>query len=298
MALVAGDKLGPYEIIAPLGAGGMGEVYRAQDSRLNRQVAVKVLPPAFAEDMDRLRRFEREAQAAGSLNHPNIVAVYDFGRHENSVYVVTELLEGETLRARMQESAVPVRKAVEYAVQVCRGLAAAHAKAITHRDIKPENLFLNTDGFVKILDFGLAKVAPSAGAEKTSAPTAAMETDPGVVMGTVAYMSPEQVRGQAVDQGSDIFSLGVVLYELIAGRRPFVGASTVDTMSAILKEDAADLPETTPPVLGRIVQRCLEKKPEDRFESARDLGFALESVSGSSSREKVAPGKPPRKPLV
>jgi serine/threonine protein kinase len=264
----------------------MGEVYRAQDARLNRAVAIKILPPGMAQDADRLRRFEQEARAAGSLNHPNILVVYDFGQREGTVFVVTELLEGQTLRERIAESALPVRKALEYAAQAARGLSAAHAKGITHRDIKPENLFVTNDGFVKILDFGLAKQVAPGGGDKTSAPTAAMETDPGVIMGTVAYMAPEQVRGMAVDPRSDIFSLGVVLYEMLAGKRPFAGVSSIDTMSAILKEEAPDLPATVPPGLEGIVRRCLEKRPEDRFESARDLAFALESVSSGSGRDK------------
>jgi len=303
MALASGTRLGQYQILAIIGAGGMGDVYRAQDSRLDRAVAIKVLPSA-AEDSERLRRFEQEARATGCLNHPNIVAVYDFGRYESAAYVAMELLEGETLRQRLEESPLPVRKAIEIAVQVARGLSAAHVKGITHRDIKPENLFLTTAGYVKILDFGVAKLAvPTAAVptaiDKTSAPTVAMETDAGVVLGTVAYMSPEQVRGASVDPRSDIFSLGVVLYEMLTGKRPFAGPSSADTMSAILKEDAPELPDTVPSGLDRIVRQCLEKKPEERFESARDLAFALESVSSGSGREKVAE-KPPtsRKPLV
>lgn len=206
MPLIPGTHLGPYEILASIGAGGMGEVYRARDARLKRFVAVKILPSEFADDADRLRRFEQEAQTAGSLNHPNVVAVYDFGRHDDSVYVVTELLVGETLRMRMA-TPIPVRKAIDYAVQVARGLAAAHAKGITHRDIKPENLFITGDGFLKILDFGLAKLNVPSAAEKTSAPTLALTTDPGVVMGTASYMSPEQVRGAAIDVRSDILAL-------------------------------------------------------------------------------------------
>ena len=288
MSLERGTCLGPYEIVDSIGAGGMGEVYRAHDTRLDRSVAIKILPPAFADDPDRLRRFEQEARAAGSLNHPNIVAVYDFGRFENAAYVATELLEGETLRARLADSLLPARKAVEIAVQVARGLSAAHAKGITHRDIKPENLFITTGGFVKILDFGLAKLAAKDAVDKTSAPTMAIETNPGLVMGTVAYMSPEQVRGGTIDPRSDIFSLGVVLFEMLAGKRPFAGDSSAETMSAILKEDVPDLPESAPPGLDRIVRRCLEKKPEERFESARDLAFALESVTSGSGREKAA----------
>ena len=303
MPLAPGARLGHYENLAPIGAGGMGEVYRAHDTRLDRTVAIKILPSAWAGDADRVRRFEQEAHAAGSLNHPNIVSVHDFGRHNDAVYVVTELLEGETLRERLAGSALPVRKAIEFAVQAARGLSAAHAKGITHRDIKPENLFVTTAGFVKILDFGVAKLAAPPDAGKTSASTVAMETGPGMVLGTVAYMSPEQVRGASVDPRSDIFSLGVVLHEMLAGKRPFTGESSADTMSAILKEEPPELPESVPPSLDRIVRRCLEKKPEERFESARDLAFALESITGGSSREKTAEipaqrARRTRKPLL
>ena len=291
MSLKPGYHLGPYEIIVQIGAGGMGEVYRARDTKLNRFVAIKILPSAFADDADRLRRFELEAQTAGGLNHPNIVAVYDFGRHDQAVYVATELLEGETLRQRII-SPIPVRRGLEYAIQTARGLAAAHAKGITHRDIKPENLFITSEGFVKILDFGLAKLTTSNATEKTSAPTMPLETDPGVVMGTAGYMSPEQIRGGAIDPRSDIFSLGAVLYEMLASKRAFSGGTSIETMSAILKEEPADLPDSVPPALDRIVRRCLEKKPEQRFESARDLAFALESISSASGKEKPIPRGP------
>jgi eukaryotic-like serine/threonine-protein kinase len=296
MLLSGGTRLGPYEVVSPLGAGGMGEVYRARDTRLGRDVALKILPPAFAADGDRLRRFQQEAQAAGSLNHPNIVAVYDVGTSDGVAYCATELLEGGTLRERMGGGALPVRKAVEYGAQAARGLAAAHAKGVTHRDIKPENLFVTNDGFVKILDFGLAKLARAAEAGMTSAPTEAVGTAPGMVMGTVGYMAPEQVRGAAVDHRADVFSLGVVLYEMLAGRRAFGGGSSIETMSAILKEDPAEMPEGVPAGLERIVRRCLEKEPGERFESARDLAFALESVSSASGREKVvtAPRRVPK----
>jgi Serine/threonine protein kinase len=295
MPLSAGTRLGPYEILSPLGAGGMGEVYRSRDTRLNRSVAVKVLPPTFAEDADRLRRFEREAQATGSLNHPNIVAVHDYGQEGTTVYVVTELLEGKSLRARLTGPPLPVRKALEYVVQVAHGLAAAHAKGITHRDIKPENLFVTNQGFVKILDFGLVKFSAvrDADANATSAQTLSMETDPGVIMGTVSYMSPEQVKGGPFDYRSDIFSLGVVLYEMLAGCRPFSGNSSIETMHAILKQEAPELPATLPQSLERIVRRCLEKNPEDRFDSASDLAFALETLVGLSSSVACPPVAPP-----
>jgi serine/threonine protein kinase len=270
VTLASGSRLGPYEIVAPLGAGGMGEVYRARDPRLGRDVAVKVLPASFSQDTDRLRRFEHEARAAGVLNHPNITAVYDFGSAEGSPYVVTELLEGETLRTRIAMGALSTRKAIDYAIQIARGLAAAHEKGIVHRDLKPENLFVTRDGRVKILDFGLAKLThpERAGAPITEAPTETRGTDPGVVMGTVEYMSPEQVRGLTADQRSDMFAFGAILYEMLSGKRAFHGATVADTMSAILKEEPPDLSLTNRdihPGLERIVRHCLEKNPDERF---------------------------------
>ena len=293
MTLPAGLKLGPYEVIAPLGAGGMGEVYRARDPRLNRDVALKVLPEAFAADADRLRRFEQEARAAGSLNHPNIIAVHDFGSHDGATYVVSELLEGETLRGRLASGALAPRRAVDYALQIAHGLAAAHEKGIVHRDLKPENLFLTEDGRVKILDFGLAKlVQPEAEADRqTSIPTVSRGTEPGVVLGTVGYMSPEQVRGMPADQRSDIFSFGAVLYEMLSGRRAFRGDSPVETMSAIIREDPPELSESgrnLSPGLERLVRHCLEKSPAQRFQSAHDLAYDLEALSESSGAT-VAP---------
>jgi serine/threonine protein kinase len=278
--------LGPYEILAPIGEGGMGEVYRARDSRLGREVALKILPAAFASDPDRVRRFEQEGRATAALNHPNIVVIYDSGSEGGVFYVATELLEGETLRDRLTGSALPVRKAIDYAIQVARGLAAAHAKGIIHRDLKPENLFLTKDGLVKILDFGLAKysVMKSAGTDQlTGFATQPMETEPGKVLGTVGYMSPEQVRGQVADARSDLFSLGVVLHEMVSRKPTFTGESGVEVMHAILKQEPTELDAALPPVLDRMIFRCLEKKPEERFESARDLAFALESISGTSS---------------
>jgi eukaryotic-like serine/threonine-protein kinase len=218
MALNPGTKLGPYEVVAPAGAGGMGEVYRARDTPLNRDVAVKVLPAAYSRDPDRLSRFQQEAQAVASLSHPNIMAVHDFGEHEGSPYIVAELLEGETLRERMRGGALPTRKATDYADQIARGLAAAHEKGIVHRDLKPENIFVTRDGRVKILDFGLAKLARPEGVPATDAATMVSQTEPGVVMGTVGYMSPEQVRGQTADHRSDLFSFGAILYEMLSGR--------------------------------------------------------------------------------
>jgi Tol biopolymer transport system component/tRNA A-37 threonylcarbamoyl transferase component Bud32 len=270
----------------------MGEVYRARDPKLNRDVAIKILPEALAADAVALARFEREAQAVAALSHPNILAIHDFGVERGTPYAVTELLEGQTLRDQMGGAAVPPRKAVEYALQIAAGLAAAHARGITHRDLKPENVFVTRDGHVKILDFGLAKQRPAASADATVAATRNLETGPGMVLGTVGYMAPEQLRGQDVDHRSDIFAFGAVLYEMLAGRRAFQGATPADTASAVLKEDPPELTATAtsqvPPSLDRIVRRCLEKNPDERFHSARDLAFALEAISGSSSGSRAA----------
>src|SRR5438132_1566696 len=285
--LSTGTKLGPYEIRSPLGAGGMGEVYRARDTRFGREVAIKVLAEFFSKYPDRLRRFEQEARAASQLNHPNIVTVHDFGTHGGAPYVVQELLEGETLRERLRTGALPARKAVEYGIQVARGLAAAHEKGIVHRDLKPENLFLTSDDRLKILDFGLAKLAATEGpaAEQNGLPTATQATAAGIVMGTLGYMSPEQARGQTVDQRADIFALGAILYEMLSGASAFKPGSSADTMSAILKEDPPELPSGSqvPPALDRIVRRCLEKQPNQRFQDASDVAFALEALSGTAS---------------
>ena len=298
MTLSAGTRLGPYEILSPLGAGGMGEVYRAKDTRLGREVAVKVLPSSFSQDPERLRRFEGEAKAASLLNHPNITAVFDVGEHEGAPYVVSELLEGETLRSRLAAGALSPRKATEYAIQIAQGLAAAHEKGIVHRDLKPENLFVTEDGRIKILDFGLAKlIQPDVATQQTSAPTASLGTEPGVVMGTAGYMSPEQVKGQAADPRSDIFSFGAILYEMLSGRRAFRGDSAVETMSAILKEDPPDLSETNrkvPPGLERLVRHCLEKAPAQRFQSARDVAYDLESLTGVSGSSAALEAAAPR----
>jgi serine/threonine protein kinase len=286
MALSPGSRLGPYEILAPIGAGGMGEVYRAKDSRLGREVAIKVLPASFSADADRLRRFEQEAKAAGILNHPNLTAVHDIGTHEGAPYVVQELLEGETLRSALAGGKLSTRRAIDYSVQIVHGLAAAHEKGIVHRDLKPENIFVTNDGRVKILDFGLAKLTlVEDKSQVTNLPTEAAGTEPGVVLGTLGYMSPEQVRGKPADARSDIFSFGAILYEMLSGRRAFHGDSAADTMSAILKEDPPDLSVTNqsvPPGLDRIVRHSLEKSPGQRFHSAHDVAFALEALSDQS----------------
>jgi serine/threonine protein kinase/Tol biopolymer transport system component len=280
-----GTVLGRYEIRSQLGAGGMGEVYRARDEKLNRDVAVKVLPAALSHDGDRLRRFEQEAQAAGALNHPNILAVYDVGTHDGAPYIVSELLEGEELRDQLNTSPLPQRKALDYAQQIAQGLAAAHERGITHRDLKPENLFVTTDGRVKILDFGLAKLRPRRSESVSSEiDTRKQITDPGTVMGTVGYMSPEQVRGHEADHRSDIFSFGSILYEMLSGQRAFRRDTMAETMTAILKEEPPELSETNAKIslpLEKIVRRCLEKKPERRFHSASDLAFAIESIAGT-----------------
>ncbi|MFN0121465.1 MAG: protein kinase domain-containing protein, partial [Blastocatellia bacterium] len=265
----------------------MGEVYRARDTRLAREVAIKVLPADFANDDERLRRFEQEARATSALNHPNILTVHDFGMHDGAPYIVEELLDGEELREQMNAGALPVRKAIEYAQQIAAGLAAAHEKGIMHRDLKPENIFITKDGRVKILDFGLAKLRPlrneSVGSEVA---TRKQITDPGTVMGTVAYMSPEQAEGRDADHRSDIFSFGLILYEMLAGRRAFAGDSAAALISAILRDDPPELSGTNArisPALDKIVRRCLEKKPEHRFHSAHDLGFALEALATPDS---------------
>jgi Tol biopolymer transport system component len=274
----------------------MGEVYRARDSRLRRDVAIKVLPQTLSLDADRMRRFEQEALATAALNHPNILAVFDIGTSEGSPYVVSELLEGETLRERLRSGSIPVRKTLDYGMQIAHGLAAAHEKGIIHRDLKPENLFVTKDGRLKILDFGLAKLTQPEKTANTSMETISHGTEAGVVMGTAGYMSPEQVRGTAVDARSDIFSFGAILYEMLSGKRAFHGETPADTMSSILKEDPAELSETNrnvSPALERIVQHCLEKNPESRFHSASDVAFDLEHLSGlSGSSPKIAAGAP------
>ena len=283
--MTPGTKLGRYEIRSKLGAGGMGEVYQARDMELGRDVAVKVLPSTFSSDKDRLQRFQQEACAAGALNHPNILSIYDVGKNDDSPYVVSELLEGETLRRRIAGAPLAQRRTIDYALQIAQGLAAAHEKGIIHRDLKPDNIFITNDGRVKILDFGLAKLTQLDGDQvQTDVPTRRVDTDTGVVMGTVGYMSPEQLKGRAADQRSDIFSFGAILYEMLSGKRAFHGESAAETMSAILKEDPPELSgtnKTVSPALERLVNHCLEKNPEARFHSARDVAFALETLAGA-----------------
>jgi serine/threonine protein kinase len=296
MTLALGTKLGPYEIVSQLGAGGMGEVYRARDPGLGRDVAVKVLPSFLARDPDRLRRFEQEARAAAALNHPNILAVFQMGTYEGVPYLVSELLEGSTLREQFGRGPLPIRKVIDYGAQIARGLAAAHEKGIVHRDLKPENLFLTKDGRIKILDFGLAKLTPTSHESEPGGPTMGGNTEPGVVMGTVGYMSPEQVRGNVADHRADIFAFGAILYEMLTGKRAFQKTTSADTMSAILNGDPPAISQTSltvPPGLQRVVHRCLEKNPEQRFQSSSDLAFALEALSDSASSQSgaVVPAK-------
>ncbi len=284
--LPAGARLGPYEVLGELGSGGMGTVYRARDTRLGREVAVKVLREQLASDGAATARFEREARAVAALSHPNILAIHDFGVEGEALYAVTELLRGETLRSRLEREALPWRKATEIAVSIVDGMAAAHAQGIVHRDLKPENVFLTEDGRVKILDFGLARHEPDVAAGAESALATVTATEPGTIMGTATYMSPEQVRGLSVDARSDIFSFGSVLYEMVTGRRAFPGKTAADAMAAILKDsppDPAESGKTIPIALGRVITRCLEKAPDERFQSARDLTYALREVASTTS---------------
>ncbi len=305
MSLTPGAQIGPYEIVSSLGAGGMGEVWRARDSRLGRDVAIKVLHGSVASDPERRDRFEREARAIAALSHPHILAIFDIGEHEGQLYVVTELLEGQTLRERLADGPLPFRKVIDIGVQVAKGLTAAHERGIIHRDLKPENLFCTKDGLTKILDFGLARqVTPTDGSGATETVAA---TDPGTILGTVGYMAPEQVRSQAVDARTDLFALGAVLYEAACGNRAFRGDTAADTISAILREDPPDITTSRSdfsPAFDRIVRHCLEKAPEDRFQTARDVAFALTALSGSASSlasgEAVLPPAPRTKrfPIV
>jgi tetratricopeptide (TPR) repeat protein/TolB-like protein len=298
MPLTAGMRLGPYEIVAPIGAGGMGEVYRARDTRLGRDVAIKVLPAEFAADPERLRRFEQEARAVAALSHPNVLAVYDVGTHEAIPYLVTELLEGGSLRDRLRAGGLTVRKAVETGVQIAQGLSAAHEKGIVHRDLKPGNVFVTTNGQVKILDFGLAKLTQPETPHDPYGKTVSGEpsTESGAVLGTMGYTSPEQLRGDRADARSDIFSFGCVLYEMLAGTSPFLKRTGAETVTAIMSEDPAPLSGTgraIAPALQEIVNRCLEKRPEDRFSSAHDLALALRAYSGGSETPVTAKVKAP-----
>jgi eukaryotic-like serine/threonine-protein kinase len=292
VALAIGTRLGPYEILSSVGAGGMGEVYRAKDSRLGREVAVKVLPDEVAEDPDRRRRLEKEARAASSLNHPAIITIHDVGVEGDVPYVVFELLDGETLRSRLAAGPVPARQAITWAIEIARGLAAAHAKGIVHRDLKPENIFILRDGRAKILDFGLARVVePAPTATVTASPTLS-RTAPGVVFGTVGYMSPEQARGLEASSGSDIFAFGAILYEMLSNRRAFSGDTAADVLISVLRDEPPALASAgeIPAGAVRIVSRCLEKDPLRRFQSARDLAFALEALADAPARVTAHPG--------
>jgi TolB-like protein/Flp pilus assembly protein TadD len=305
MSLPPGTRLGPYEIVEPIGSGGMGDVYRARDTRLDRDVAVKVLPERIAKDAEARMRFEREAKAVAALTHPNILAIHDYGSEDGSAFSVTELLEGETLRRRINNGPISWRKAAEIGAAIADGLAAAHAKGIIHRDLKPENIFLTTDGRVKILDFGIAQlVRPDATPEDgdtSSLPTAPMKTEPGAVIGTAGYMAPEQLRGEPVDARTDIFSLGSLLYEMTTGRPAFIRATVIDSLSAILTDnpDVFTISEKLIPYeLARVIQRCLEKKREERFQSARDLSFALRALGTSTALSFEAPAERRRRKLL
>lgn len=296
MALLTGTRFGSYEILSLIGVGGMGEVYRARDLQLNREVAVKVLLN-LSTDTHRLHRFEQEAQAAAALNHPNILAVYFMGRYEGAPYLVSELLSGEPLRQTIKRGPLPVRKVIDYGVQIAHGLEAAHEKGIVHRDLKPENLFITREGRVKILDFGLAKLTQPLQSAEYGVATVSFATEPGVVMGTVGYMSPEQVRGESSDHRTDIFAFGVVLFEMLSGKRAFQRNTAAESMAAILREEPANIQDLVPNLplgLQRIVHRCLEKSPEQRFQSAADLAFALESAGEISvSRQLPVMAEPP-----
>ena len=285
MPLTAGTRLGAYQVLAPLGAGGMGEVYRAMDTRLGRDVAVKVISGHLTDDLNALARFEREARTVAALSHPNIVALYDVGRQDGVLFAVMELLEGEPLQRSLATQHLPWRRALEIAASVADGLASAHGKGLVHRDLKPANIFITEDGLVKLLDFGLAREDPFRSTSPAVSPATAADTEPGVILGTVGYMAPEQVRGERADHRSDIFSLGCVLYELLTGRRPFGDGTPAETLAAILRDQPSDAATTDgrlPPRVSAVVRRCLEKNPDQRFQSARDLGFALRQILNDS----------------
>jgi Tol biopolymer transport system component len=289
MALTSGTKLGPYEIVSLLGAGGMGEVYRARDTRLGRDIAIKVLPEGLANDADRLRRFEQEARTIAALNHPNILGIHDIGVHDGAPFLVSEFLEGQTLREALVSGPLPVRRAIEYALGIAEALAGAHDKGIVHRDVKPENVFVTRDGRIKVLDFGLAKLVRPEENHETAVTQTSPGTLPGMVMGTVGYMSPEQVRGEPIDPRSDIFSFGAVLYEMLTGKRAFKRETSAETMTAILREEPLALNDAGwqgPLEPQRILARCLEKNVARRFQSASDLAFAIESLSGTSTTQR------------
>ena len=299
MRLTPGSRLGPYEVLSILGTGGMAEVYRARDTRLGRDIALKVVNEALAGDPELVRRFEQEARLAGSLNHPNLVAVYDVGIHEGAPYFITELLQGESLRHRLSRGRIPVDSALDWGAQLAQGLAAAHARGIVHRDVKPENVFLTPDGHVKLLDFGIAKLAEGQRVEgshgildDTVTPTGG-GTQTGAIIGTPAYMAPEQVRGEHVDARTDIFSLGAVLHEMLSGQRPFPRGSLVESGHAILHENPAPLPDEVPSAVAQVVRRCLEKEPARRLQSATDLAFALELLRGPTPPVRGPLGQSP-----
>lgn len=303
MSLTAGSRLGSYEVIAPIGAGGMGAVYRARDARLDREVAIKVLADALTTDAAAMARFEREAVSVAKLSHPNILSIFEFGRDAGTAFVVTELVDGETLRGRLEHGPIPARKAIAYALQIARGLGAAHARGIVHRDLKPENVMVTRDDRVKILDFGLAKTAAPR-MDGSQLATQLADTPPGTVLGTFGYMAPEQVRGLAVDHRADMFAFGAVLYEMLSGQRAFRGETAADTMTAILTREPPDLDLeklTIPPALDRIVRRCLEKTADLRFQSANDLAFALETLtttSGAASGSTIGAAAVPAPPAA
>src|SRR6266540_1404623 len=299
MTLSAGTRLGPYEILAPLGAGGMGEVYRARDPKLGRDVAIKVLPEAVAGDAERLARFEREARSLAALNHPNIVTIFSIEESGGTRFLAMELVEGESLDALLAEGGLPLSRFFEIAVPLSEALSAAHERGIVHRDLKPGNVMVTHEGRIKVLDFGLAKLqAPDSSPNLTSTPTESRAnlTSEGQVFGTVAYMSPEQARGGTVDARSDVFSLGVVLYQMLTGERPFTGTTAVDIISSILRDKApsvTDLRADAPPHLARILRRCLEKDPRDRYQTSRDVFNELKDLRAETSLPSSAPSPRP-----